>query len=83
MVSVEELGVPDLLTTIDAGIKWVSLCVPLQGRGMEDIGEVKIFLARDIGQVCLSLVHGLGKTKFSKMFLQCKEKEAQTSCIKH
>lgn len=81
MVGVKELGVPHLLTAENAGVKWVSLCVPLQGGGMEDIGEVKVFLAGNVGQICLRLVHSFSETEFSKMFLQSKEKDACTSCM--
>lgn len=44
MVSVEEFGVFELVGTKDARIGWISLCVPLHGGGMEDIGQVEVFL---------------------------------------
>lgn len=72
MVSVEELGVSDLLTAVNAGVKGVSLRVPLESGSMEDVGKVKIFLAGNVGQVRLRFVNSFGKTKFSQMFLQSK-----------
>lgn len=48
MVSIEQLGIPEFLIAKDAGVKGVALCVPLKRRGMEDVGEVEVFLPRDI-----------------------------------
>lgn len=72
MVSIEELGIPDLLTAVNAGVKGVSLRVPLKRGSMEDIGKVKILLARNVGQIRLRFVNSFGKTKFSKIFLKSK-----------
>lgn len=48
VVSIEELGVPHLLPAVDVSIVGVPFCVPLESGGMEDVGQVKIFLARDL-----------------------------------
>lgn len=45
VVSIEELGVPHLLPAIDVSIVGVPFRVPLESSGVEDVGQVKIFLA--------------------------------------
>uniref|UniRef100_A0A0E9P7X7 Uncharacterized protein n=1 Tax=Anguilla anguilla TaxID=7936 RepID=A0A0E9P7X7_ANGAN len=42
VVGVEQLGVLQLVRAEDAGVERVSLGVPLQGRGVEDVGQVKV-----------------------------------------
>lgn len=61
MVDVEELGVSQLVGSKDAGVKGVSLYVQLQGRGVVEVREVQVLLSRDVGQVSLGLVNGLGQ----------------------
>lgn len=40
---------------------------------MEDVGEVQVLLSRDVGQVGLGLVDGLGQAEFRQVFLkECK-----------
>ena len=48
MVSIEELGTLEFLISKDAGVEGVPLRVPLQRGRMEDVGQVQIFLARDV-----------------------------------
>lgn len=38
VVSIEELGVPHLLSAIDVSVVGVSICVPFKSSGMEDVG---------------------------------------------
>lgn len=48
VVSIEELGVPHLLPAVDVSIVGVPFRVPFESSGVEDVGQVKIFLARDL-----------------------------------
>ena len=48
---------------------------------MEDVGQVQILLAGDVGQVCFGLVHRLGQAKIGKMFLENKKGEATITKI--
>lgn len=76
MVSIEQLGIPEFLITKDAGVEGVALCVPLKRGGMEDIGEVEVFLSRDIGQISFALVNSLSQAQFTKVFLENVEKDS-------
>lgn len=77
MVSIEQLGVPELFCAKDAGVKWVTLCVPFPSRCMEHVRKVEIFLARDVGQISLGLVHRLCETNFSQVFLWRRKKKSK------
>lgn len=70
MIYVEEFGVPQLFRAVDAGVEWVSCHVQLQGRRVEEVGQVEVLLSRDVGQVGLGFVHGLGQAQLSQMFLE-------------
>ena len=80
MIYVEKFGVPQLFGAIDAGVKRVSFHVQLQGRGVEEVGQVELLLPRNVGQVGLGFVHGLGQAQLSQMFLE-KIREFINKCL--
>lgn len=96
VVGVEEFGVPHLLSAVDVGVVGVPFRVPLQSRGVEHVGQVKVFLAGDLGQVSLGFVNGFCQAQTTQVFLggdkrsatfpemtQCKGEEGQQAWITH
>lgn len=69
MVSIEELGVPHFLSAIDVSIVGVPFRVPFESSRVEDVGQVKVFLTRDLRQVSLGFVNGFCQAQISQVFL--------------
>lgn len=69
VIHVEQLGVPQLVGAEDVGVKWVSIYIQLQGGRVKDVGQVEVLLPGDVGQVSFGLVHSLGQTELSQVFL--------------
>lgn len=73
MVSIENFRAFQFVCAKNAGVNFVAIDVPFQGGGMEDIGEVEVLLACDVGQISFGLVHRLCQTQFLEVFLRRKE----------
>ena len=58
MIHVEEFRVPQLSRAKDVGVERISINIQLQGRSVEDVGEVEVLLSRNVGQVRLGFVYG-------------------------
>lgn len=60
VVDVEEFGVPDFVAAVEVGVEGVAFRVQFQGGRVEDVGEIQVLLAGDLGQVSFVLIHGFG-----------------------
>lgn len=72
MISIEKSGAFQFVCAKNADVNFVSIGVPFQGGGVEDVGQVEVLLAGDFGQISFGFVHRFGQSKFFEVFLEGK-----------
>lgn len=73
MVSIEKFGAFQFVCAKNADVNFIPISVPFQGRGVENIGQVEVLLACDVGQISFGFVHRLRQSQFLEVFLKKKE----------
>lgn len=72
MIRIEKFGAFQFVCAKNADVNFVSIGVPFQGRGMEDVGQVEVLLASDVGQISFGFVHCFCQSEFFEVFLKKK-----------
>lgn len=72
MISIEKFGAFQFVCAKNADVNFVPIGVPFQSGGMENVGQVEVLLACDVGQISFGFVHCLCQSKFLEVFLKKK-----------
>lgn len=73
MISIEKFGAFQLVGAKNADVNFISSRVPFQGRGVENVRQVEVLLACDVGQISFGFVHCFSQPKFFEVVLKGKK----------